>query len=161
MSDSGVIADSNFGYFLYSKIELSIYSLLPFFLYFLYIVYLDFTSKTSFYPFKQLSDYSLKSKIKMIIMIILCNTYEIAFTFIYDSHISPTDEIVYIFLIFVKIILLLFIIFHIKEKSIKIKKSDNKHLLLFWVFFSFKNIIEIKYEFDAFIVYNFNFSSLK
>ncbi len=152
MNDSGSSSESNFKSFLNSKIELSVYSLLLFFFFFLYILYLDFTSKTSFYPFKELSDYSLKSKIKMIVLIMLCNTYEIAMTFIYDTYISPTDEIIYIFLIFLKIIFLMFIIFHIKEKSTKLKKSNNRHLLLFWAFVAFKNIIELKYEFDSSIV---------
>ncbi len=144
MNDSETLSQSNFKSFLNSKIELSVYSLLPFFSYFLYLLYLDYTSKISFYPFKQLSNYTIKCKIKMIILIMLCNSYEIALTFIYDSHITPTDEIIYIFLIFIKIILLMFIIFHIKEKSTKIKKSNNRHLLLFWAFFAFKNIIELK-----------------
>lgn len=134
------------------KIEISLYFLFPLVIYFIYLIFLNLKTRNSFSQFKKLSLYSVKKKITSIILILLCSLYEIVLTFYYDNHISKTDEMVYIFLLFLKIILLILIIFQIKEESIKTKKSKNTYFLIFWIIFSIKNLIELKYEYDYVIV---------
>ena len=138
------------------KIKISSYFISPFILYLIYLIYLNMKIRHSFNPFRQLSEYSINNKIRNIIFILFCNAYEIALVFIYNSLISKSDEIAYILLTLVKIFLLIFIIFLIKEQSLNIKKSNNLHYLLFWVVFSFKNFLELKIELDFKIVYIYN-----
>jgi hypothetical protein len=152
MSNPSPSIKANFKHFFDSKIQLSMYFLIPYIAFSVYLVYIYLNSKNTFYQLKKLSDHSLKSKIKTVIMILVCCLYEIGLTFIYDSHISTTDEMTYIFLIFLKIVLLIFIIFHIKSQTVKSKLSPNPQFLLFWVLFSFKNLIELKFEWDSSIV---------
>lgn len=144
--------EPNFEHFFDVKIQISSCFFLPSIIFLGFLIYRAWSSKSAFYQLKKLSDFSLKTKVRTILAILVCSLYDIGLTLIYDRHLSTADEISNIFLLFFKIVLLIYIIFHIKDQSIKARKTANRHFLFFWVFFAFKCLIELKCEVDSDIV---------